>query len=100
MTAEIRDRTAWLQGGDARCKTPPRRQLQPRRLMLLGAPGIGKGTQAELISEGLGTCHLSTGDVFRSAKSLKACDRSPALDAALEYMRRGDLVPDSTVLDM
>jgi adenylate kinase len=94
------DRTAWLQGGQALCKSKPRRQLQPRRLVLLGAPGIGKGTQAELLCEGLGTCHLSTGDVFRAAKSLSACERSPALEAALEYMKRGELVPDTTVLDM
>src|ERR1043165_3533603 len=99
MTA-THDRTAWLKGGKARCKTAPRRQLQPRRLVLLGAPGIGKGTQAELLCQGLGTCHLSTGDVFRAAKSLEACERTPALDAALEFMRRGELVPDSTVLDM
>lgn len=66
----------------------------------MGAPGIGKGTQAELLCEGLGTCHLSTGDVFRAAKSLQPCDRSPALEMALESMRRGELVQDSTVLDM
>jgi len=94
------DRTAWLEGGKAQCKTSPRRQLQPRRLVLLGAPGIGKGTQAELLCEGLGTCHLSTGDVFRSAKSVPECDRSPALKCALAYMKRGELVPDSIVLDM
>ncbi|MFO1496873.1 MAG: nucleoside monophosphate kinase [Verrucomicrobiota bacterium] len=94
------DRTAWLQGGRAHCKTPPRRQLQPRRLILLGAPGIGKGTQAELLCTGLGTCHLSTGDVFRAAKTLAANDRTPALESALESMRRGELVPDSTVLEM
>lgn len=94
------DRTAWLQGGSARCKTQPRQQPQPHRLVLLGAPGIGKGTQAELLCEGLGTCHLSTGDVFRAAKSLKEGERTPALESALEYMRRGELVPDSIVLDM
>jgi adenylate kinase len=99
MTATS-DRTAWLKGGEAQCKTPARRQLQPRRLVLLGAPGIGKGTQAELLCERLGACHLSTGDVFRAAKTLSPCDRSPALESALNYMRRGDLVPDSTVLDM
>ena len=71
MTATL-DRTAWLKGGKAQCQTAPRRQLQPRRLVLLGAPGIGKGTQAELLCEGLGTCHLSTGDVFRAAKTLAA----------------------------
>lgn len=95
-----RDRTAWLKGGQAVCRTAPRRQLQPRRLVLLGAPGIGKGTQAELLCQGLGTCHLSTGDVFRGAKNLPACERTPALEAALEFMRRGELVPDATVLDL
>ncbi len=99
MTAKP-DRTAWLQGGEAKCKTQPRRQLQPRRLVLLGAPGIGKGTQAELLCSELGTCHLSTGDVFRAAKTLDPCERSPALDSALDFMKKGELVPDSTVLDM
>jgi adenylate kinase len=67
-------------------------------LVLLGAPGAGKGTQAELLSEYLGACHLSTGDIFRTAKSLADGERTPALMAALEYMRRGELVPDETVL--
>ena len=47
--------------------TPPGKAW---RIVLLGAPGIGKGTQAELLCERLGTCHLSTGDVFRTAKCL------------------------------
>src|ERR1051326_4150262 len=94
------DRKAWLHGGKARCKTTPPRQLQPRRLVLLGAPGIGKGTQAELLCAGLGTCHLSTGDVFRAAKSLPCEERSPALESAFEFMRRGELVPDATVLEI
>jgi adenylate kinase len=61
---------------------------------------VGKGTQAELITAKLGTCHLSTGDIFRAAKALDPCDRTPALNAALDYMRRGELVPDQTVLDL
>ena len=68
--------------------------------MLLGAPGVGKGTQAQLLSRRLGACHLSTGDVFRSAGSRSDCDQSPAMKAALLHMRRGELVPDSTVWDM
>lgn len=99
MTAKA-DRTAWLKGGDARCLVEPEKQPRPWRLVLLGAPGVGKGTQAELLTERLGTCHLSTGDVFRAAKSLEPCERSPALSAALDFMRRGELVPDTTVLDM
>jgi len=66
----------------------------------LGAPGVGKGTQADLLNQRLGACHLSTGDVFRVAKGQDECALSPAMKAALEYMRRGDLVPDSTVWDM
>jgi adenylate kinase len=68
--------------------------------VLLGAPGVGKGTQAELIHERMGACQLSTGDIFRAAKSSCECERSPALTAAFERMRRGELVPDSTVLEI
>jgi adenylate kinase len=94
------DRTAWLKGGETRCAAPTSKQNRAYRLVLLGAPGIGKGTQAEFLSERLGACHLSTGDVFRAAKSLDPGQVSPAMKDALEYMRRGDLVPDSTVLAM
>lgn len=68
--------------------------------MLLGAPGVGKGTQAALLRERLGACHLSTGDIFRTAGSLPECAQTPAIQQALTYMRRGELVPDSTVLEM
>lgn len=94
------DRAAWLKGPDAGCSSPPQPRAHPRRFVLLGAPGVGKGTQAELLSERLGCCQLSTGDVFRSAKSVPSCDRSPALNAALEAMQRGELVTDDTVLAM
>ena len=73
---------------------------RPWRLVLLGAPGVGKGTQAELLTQRFGACHLSTGDIFRTAKCLGEDERSPAMSAALEYMRRGDLVPDATVLQL
>ena len=96
--APKRDRKAWLKGGTAVCDEPAEPSASPRRLVLLGAPGVGKGTQAELLCARLGACHLSTGDIFRAAKSLEACDRTTALTAALEYMRRGELVPDNTVL--
>jgi adenylate kinase len=95
-----RDRKAWLTGGTAQCEPPPEPQKTPRRLVLLGAPGVGKGTQAELLCAALGACHLSTGDIFRSAKSLDPAQRTPALTAALDHMRRGELVPDETVLAM
>lgn len=94
------DRAAWIKGGEAQCCAAPAAAARPFRLILLGAPGVGKGTQAELISQRLGPCQLSTGDVFRAAKSLDPCDRTPALEAALGYMKRGELVPDETVLNI
>ncbi len=80
------------------CSTekPPR----PYRLVLLGAPGVGKGTQAELISQRLRACHLSTGDVFRAAKNLPASERTPAINQALELMAKGALVSDDTVINI
>ena len=95
-----RDRNAWLRGGDATCNDQPGAILHPQRLVLLGAPGVGKGTQAEFLSSHLGACQLSTGDVFRAAKTLNACELSPSMSEALAYMRKGELVPDATVLDM
>jgi len=91
-------RAAWLESPSAVC--PPRPAVAvPRRLILLGAPGVGKGTQADLLRRRLGACHLSSGDVFRAAASSK-CESSPAMAAALGYMRRGELVPDVTVWEM
>lgn len=79
---------------------PPKADGEICRLVLLGAPGVGKGTQAELLHQRLKACHLSTGDVFRAAASRKNCEPSPAMKEALTYMRRGDLVPDGTVWEM
>ncbi len=93
------DRAAWLQGPSAKCSKPGEVD-SPWRLVLLGAPGVGKGTQASLLSERLGACHLSTGDVFRAAGGRPDCEQTPAMLAALEHMRHGELVPDSTVWEM
>ncbi|MFO0889516.1 MAG: nucleoside monophosphate kinase [Isosphaeraceae bacterium] len=92
------DRAAWFEGGDAQCQHAPPARERPFRLVLLGPPGVGKGTQAELLCKALGTCHLSTGDVFRAAQC--QTEHSPALKAALEAMRRGELVSDGLVVSM
>jgi len=94
-------RIAWLQGPDANCaKTgpvPPR----PWHLVLLGPPGVGKGTQAEKIIAEFGACHLSTGDIFRhAARDTGEHAPSPAMAAALAAMKRGELVSDATVVEL
>ena len=66
------------------------------RMLLIGAPGAGKGTQAELIAERFGITHISSGDLLR-----KHVDEGTAIGrAAKEYLSRGDLVPDAIVMDM
>lgn len=92
-----RDRTAWLQGGEAVCLQPPQKVQRAWHLILLGPPGVGKGTQAELLSNALGACALSTGDVFRAAKGRIAAPGT-AMAAAQEQMKRGELVTDEIVL--
>jgi adenylate kinase len=95
---ELHDRAAWFKGASTVCATIHALPRQVYRLVLLGAPGVGKGTQADLLCERLGACHLSTGDVFRAAKRLSEGEVNPELETALGCMRRGELVPDETVL--
>lgn len=63
-------------------------------LIFLGAPGSGKGTQAEFVSEKMSIPPISTGNMLREAVK----NGTPAGLAAKEYMDRGDLVPDETVI--
>ena len=70
------DRAAWFEGGEANGDVTPSPRERAYRLVLLGPPGVGKETQAELLCKALGTCHLSTGDVFRAAQCQS--EHSPA----------------------
>ncbi len=65
-------------------------------IILIGAPGSGKGTQAAFLSERFGLTHLSTGDIFRSEISSK----TPLGQQAAKYVSKGQLVPDSLVTEM
>lgn len=66
------------------------------RLVLLGAPGAGKGTQAARLSERLGVPAISTGDIFRA--NIKGGTELGLL--AQSYTNKGELVPDSVTNDM
>jgi adenylate kinase len=66
------------------------------RLILMGPPGSGKGTQAKLLAERLGLTHTSTGDLLREA----VAHGTPAGREAAPYVQRGDLVPDALVNQM
>jgi len=65
-------------------------------LVLLGAPGAGKGTQADVLTERIGVAHVSSGDLLREHRAQKTKLGSQAQS----YMDKGDLVPDDLVIKM
>jgi adenylate kinase len=66
------------------------------RLLLIGAPGAGKGTQAERLAERFGITHISSGDLLRQHVK----DNTSIGQLIKSYLDRGDLVPDGVVMDM
>jgi adenylate kinase len=66
------------------------------RVVLLGPPGAGKGTQAKLLQERFEACQVSTGDILRSAVAA----RSPLGKETAEYIKRGALVPDFIIVKL
>ena len=66
------------------------------RLLLIGAPGAGKGTQATLIAERFHIAHISSGDLLRTHVQ----ENTTIGRAAREFLAKGDLVPDAIVMDM
>ncbi len=67
--------------------------MSKNRLIFLGPPGAGKGTQAKILAEHLNIPHISTGEILRKAKQ----EGTPVGLQAKAYMDRGDLVPDSVL---
>jgi adenylate kinase len=66
------------------------------RLLLIGAPGAGKGTQAGLLARRFGIAHISSGDLLRQ----HVRDQTSLGQTIKSYVDRGDLVPDGVVMDM
>lgn len=66
------------------------------RIILLGTPGGGKGTQAKLICDFLNIPHISTGDIFR----MKIKEATPEGKEISEYMQKGQLVPDRLTISL
>jgi adenylate kinase len=67
-----------------------------RLVVLIGAVGAGKGTQAEMLGRELGLVHLASGNLFRAALR----EGTPLGEQARQYMERGDLVPDDITIAM
>lgn len=68
----------------------------PTYIVLLGPPGVGKGTQAKVLAEQTGLAHISSGDLFR--ENIKNDTELGKL--AKSYMNRGELVPDDVTIAM
>jgi adenylate kinase len=66
------------------------------RLLLIGAPGSGKGTQATRLAEHFGLTHISSGDLLRQ----HVTEGTPLGKEVQQYVTRGDLVPDTLLMDV
>jgi adenylate kinase len=66
------------------------------RVVLLGPPGAGKGTQAKLLQEKFAACQISTGDILRKA----VAEKTPLGQEAAQYIDRGALVPDDVIVKL
>lgn len=66
------------------------------RVLLLGAPGAGKGTQAKILADSIGVPHIASGDLFRNHQA----EGTDLGKLAKSYMDAGELVPDEVVIQM
>jgi hypothetical protein len=71
------DRAAWIEGPSARCNPLPERTQEPWRLILLGAPGVGKGTQAALLHLRLMLATLQPATCSEPAEAVRSATRVP-----------------------
>lgn len=66
------------------------------RVVFIGPPGAGKGTQAKFLRESYGACQVSTGDILRKAVQ----EQTPVGKQAGQYLNKGELVPDDVMLNL
>ncbi|ORX52731.1 adenylate kinase [Hesseltinella vesiculosa] len=74
----------------------PINAIQPLRLLLLGSPGSGKGTQSERLQKHFGVLHVSSGDLLRQ----NIQEKTPIGKQAASYMTKGQLVPDPILISL
>jgi adenylate kinase len=67
-----------------------------KRIIMLGAPGVGKGTQAKNLQSRFGWAHISTGDMLRDAVR----GGTELGKKAAQFMEKGELVPDALIIEM
>lgn len=72
------------------------KDMPDKRIVLLGPPGAGKGTQAQMLCDALNIPHLATGDLLRAA----VANGTPVGQTVKPYMEAGKLVPDEVVIDV
>jgi adenylate kinase len=74
----------------------PRGPVREMRVLMIGAPGAGKGTQAGRVAERFRLTHISSGDLLRR----HIAEDTTIGRAVRQYVQRGDLVPDAIIMDM
>ncbi|GAA5812207.1 hypothetical protein MFLAVUS_005657 [Mucor flavus] len=74
----------------------PSNAIQPLRLLLIGCPGSGKGTQSSRLEKNFGVSHLSSGDLLRR----NITDQTPLGQQARQYVADGKLVPDNLLISL
>lgn len=96
LTGVVDTFEARIKALEARLAGEPPKSAEEIRMILIGPPGAGKGTQAPKIKEKFGCCHLATGDMLRS----QVAKKTPLGKEAKKIMDQGGLVSDEIMIGM